>query len=305
MIRSPGRARIRLEGRGLIRPGPLGSARFRSRFCGDYERDFGSRSGAGSHEQCSRDDEGREFPIVSAGMSASQSQNSDDEQESLFFDGPLGERNGKMSEGEAKAESEKCEDDSSSESKVKGASLALGGLRDVALGAGLLSLFAAADSWAAITEGRLAQGLSVVDGLLVGAALGALCHEWGHFWGARISGSKTPLLPFSAFPQIFNLDLVKCEGSHFMGMSLGGNIGHWLLLVVLFLGLPLATSGQVALLSGSFGFCVFASSVEFPVILKAWTGASPLEALSVIPPNFVRRNGAWGLGAAVAAFLII
>jgi hypothetical protein len=219
--------------------------------------------------------------------------------------GRLAERNEKMSEGEARAESEKREEDSSSESKVREASLALGGLRGVGLAAGLLSLFAAADSWAAITEGRLAQGLSVVDGLLVGAALSALSHEWGHFGGARFSGSKTPLLPFSAFPQLFNLDLVKCEGSHFMGMSLGGNIAHWLLFVALLLGLPLATSGQVALLSGSFGFGVFASSIELPVILKARAGASPLEALSVIPPNFVRRNGAWGLGAAAAAFLII
>jgi hypothetical protein len=178
-------------------------------------------------------------------------------------------------------------------------------LRDISLGAALLSLFAAADAWAGLTEGRLAQGLSVLDGLLVGAALGALSHEWGHFTGARVSGSDTPLLPFSAFPQIFNLNLMKCEASHFMGMSLGGNIGHWLLFVLLIMGLPLTSVGQIALVSGSFGFGIFATSVELPVILKARGGAKPLEALSVIPPNFVRRNGSWGLAAAVLAFLVI
>jgi len=189
--------------------------------------------------------------------------------------------------------------------QAKKGSLALGVLRDISLGAALLSLFAAADAWAGLTEGRLAQGLSVLDGLLVGAALGALSHEWGHFTGARVSGSDTPLLPFSAFPQIFNLNLMKCEASHFMGMSLGGNIGHWLLFGLLIMGLPLTSVGQVALVSGSFGFGVFATSVELPVIRKARSGAKPLEALSVIPPNFVRRNGSWGLAAAVLAFLVI
>ena len=189
--------------------------------------------------------------------------------------------------------------------QAKKGSLALGVLRDISLGAALLSLFAAADAWAGLTEGRLAQGLSVLDGLLVGAALGALSHEWGHFTGARASGSDTPLLPFSAFPQIFNLNLMKCEASHFMGMSLGGNIGHWLLFVLLITGLPLTSVGQIALVSGSFGFGIFATSVELPVILKARGGAKPLEALSVIPPNFVRRNGSWGLAAAVLAFLVI
>ncbi len=189
--------------------------------------------------------------------------------------------------------------------QAKKRSLALGVLRDISLGAALLSLFAAADAWAGLTEGRLAQGLSVLDGLLVGAALGALSHEWGHFTGARVSGSDTPLLPFSAFPQLFNLNLMKCDASHFMGMSLGGNIGHWLLFVLLIMGLPLTSVGQIALVSGSFGFGVFATSVELPVILKARGGAKPLEALSVIPPNFVRRNGSWGLAAAVLAFLVM
>ena len=184
-------------------------------------------------------------------------------------------------------------------------SLALGALRDISLAAALLSLFAAADAWASLTEGRLAQGLSVIDGLLVGAALGALSHEWGHFSGARIAGSDTPLLPFSSFPQIFNLNLMTCEASHFMGMSLGGNVGHWLLFLFLLLGLPLTSAGQVALVSGAFGFGIFATSVELPVILKARGGAKPLEALSVIAPNFVRRNGSWGLAAAVLAFLVI
>lgn len=189
--------------------------------------------------------------------------------------------------------------------QAKKGSLALGVLRDISLAAALLSLFAAADAWAGLTEGRLAQGLSVLDGLLVGAALGALSHEWGHFTGARVSGSDTPLLPFSAFPQIFNLNLMKCDASHFMGMSLGGNIGHWLLFVLLIMGLPLTSVGQIALVSGSFGFGVFATSVELPVILKARGGAKPLEALSVIPPNFLRRNGSWGLAAAVLAFLVM
>ena len=77
------------------------------------------------------------------------------------------------------------------------------------------------------------------------------------------------------------------------------------MVVVIAVFVPLGTVGQVALLSGSVGFAVFGSTVEFPVIARARQGASPLESLSVIHSNFVQRNGAMGVAAAALVFLVV
>ena len=184
-------------------------------------------------------------------------------------------------------------------------SLLLLASRDVALAAGLLSLFAAADAWHLLTGSGLAGFLSILDGLIVGVGVTSLAHEWGHYSGARWSGAQVPLKSVRSFPQVFNFDYQKCEPGHFMGLSIGGNVGHWLMVVLLALFLPLDTTGQIALLSGSVGFAVFGSTVEFPVIARARTGASPLESLSVISSNFLQKNGAMGAAAALLVFLVL
>ena len=106
-------------------------------------------------------------------------------------------------------------------------------------------------------------------------------------------------------PRIGYFDYQGCEPSHFMGLSVGGNVAHWVMVLVLAVLLPLDTVGQAALLSGSVGFAVFGSTVEFPVISRARSGASPLESLSVIPKNFLQKNGAMGAAAALLVFLVL
>ena len=177
--------------------------------------------------------------------------------------------------------------------------------RDVALAAALFSLFAAADTWYILTGSGFAGVLSVLDGLVVGAGVTALAHEWGHYSGARWTGADLPLKSVSSFPQVFGFDYMQCEPRHFMGLSVGGNVDHWLMVVLIAVFVPLGTVGQVALLSGAVGFAVFGSTVEFPVIARARQGASPLESLSVIHSNFVQRNGAMGLAAAALVFLVV
>lgn len=177
--------------------------------------------------------------------------------------------------------------------------------RDVSLAAALLSLFAAADAWFLATGSGLAAGLAILDGLIVGAGVTSLAHEWGHYSGARWAGARVPRRSLTAFPQVFDFDYASCEPRHFMGLSVGGNVGHWLMVVLLAVLLPLQTTGQIALLSGSVGFAVFASTVEFPVIARARGGASAIESLSVIPKNFLKKNGAMGAAAALLTFLVL
>lgn len=177
--------------------------------------------------------------------------------------------------------------------------------RDVAILAAGLSLFAAADAWHTLTGTALSATLSIVDGLLLGAVLSGLVHEWGHFSGARLFGSRAPLRPATGFLPLFDFDYAGNTREQFQAMSIGGNVAHWGVVAVLLLGLPLSTLGQMALASSAFGFAVFASSVEFPVIWHAHRGASGIEALAKIPRDFIVRNGSYGVIAAFVGFILL
>lgn len=185
------------------------------------------------------------------------------------------------------------------------APLSLVALRDVAILSILLSLFGAADTWARSTGLWLAGTVSMVDGLLVGAASVALLHEWGHFIGARLGGGHAPIKPLKAFPQLFDFDYKNNDARSFRWMSLGGNLGNWGGVLWLVLALPLDSVGTDALVAGAVGFSVFTAFVEFPVIRKARQGASGLEALGVIPKDFATRYLPQSLGAALLTFLIV
>ncbi len=175
-------------------------------------------------------------------------------------------------------------------------------LRDVALVAVFLSLFAGAESWSTISRLKLAKILSVVDGLLVGVAIAALAHEWGHFLGARLGGGHAPLKPLSGFLPLYDFDYARNDARSFLWMSYGGNFAHALVVVVLWMFVPTRSMGPAALVAGAFGFAVFSSLVEIPVIQQARRGVPALEALGSIPKNFVTKYLPWSLAAAFGAY---
>jgi len=185
------------------------------------------------------------------------------------------------------------------------ATLSLVILRDVAVVAALLSLFAAAEAWATTSGLALAVLLSSVDGLLVGAAIAALFHEWGHFAGARLSGGHAPLKPIGGFFPIFDFDYRNNDARSFDWMSIGGNLADISVVLFLFFALPMTSPGAAALVAGAFGFAVFAGAIEFPVIQKARGGMTGIEALGTIPEDFFRRYSRWGMGAAAVAFVLL
>jgi hypothetical protein len=175
--------------------------------------------------------------------------------------------------------------------------------RDLALALVALSLFAATDAWRVVTGIGFASVLSVVNGLLAGALAASLAHEWGHFSGGRWSGATMSPKPLTSSLQIYDYDYAKNTPRQFQAMSIGGNVGHFLVVLLFFIALPLETPGRVALVAGSVGSAVFASSIEFPVISKARAGMPPAEALATIPRDFLKRNGS--LGALAALFVLI
>ncbi len=185
------------------------------------------------------------------------------------------------------------------------ARLALVILRDVAVVSVLLSLFAAAESWATVSRLAIASLLSVIDGLLVGAATNALAHEWGHFVGARLGGGHAPLKPLTKFLPLYDFDYANNDQRAFLWMSYGGNFAHAAVVLIYLMAVPTRSMGTAALVAGAFGFAVFSSLVEIPVIQQARRGVPGLEALAVIPRDFVSRYLPWSVAAAFAAYVVL
>ena len=191
------------------------------------------------------------------------------------------------------------------EAPADAASLPLAVLRDVALLLAALSLWAAADAWMLLSGTGFAWLLSVADGLLVGVLTAGLFHEWGHFAGARLSGGTAPLTPVTLPLPLFNFDFARSETRHFQAMGVGGNLAHWMVVLLIAIFLPPETAGRVALLAGALGFAVFASAVEFPVLSRCHGGAAPIASLAGIRPADLKRNGVLGAVAALLLFSIL
>lgn len=185
------------------------------------------------------------------------------------------------------------------------ASLGLVAVRDVAIVSGLLSLFGAAEAWAEVSGLAFASLVATIDGFLVGAATGALAHEWGHFIGARLGGGHAPLRPITGFLPLYDFDYANNPPRAFEWMSLGGNGAHVAVPLVYLVAIGATGPGTAALIAGATGFAVFSSIIEWPVIAKARAGTPGLEALATIPQDFVPRTLPWALGSALLVFLVL
>ena len=179
------------------------------------------------------------------------------------------------------------------------------GLRDITLSLAGLSLFAAADTWHATTGLALAGVVSVLDGILAGVGIGILAHEWGHFAGARLGGGIAPTRKFSSLFPIFVLDLERSDPAAFRAMGVGGNIAHWGLVIAIAALLPMDAAGRVALLAGAFGFAVSASVTEFPIIGRAYSGATPKESFEGLTREKLRQHRWIGFAAGVALLVLL
>ncbi len=184
-------------------------------------------------------------------------------------------------------------------------SLSTVALRDVAIALALLSIWGGADAWTLATGSVFGAVLSVLGGLLVGAGVTSLAHEWGHFAGARLTGGTAPIAPARNLVPLFVYDFARSGEEHFRAMSVGGNLAHWAAALAWFALLPGETPGQVALQCGGVGFAVFATTVELPVILRAFTGVPGAEALRGITGDKLRRAGGLGLGSALMLFALL
>jgi len=172
--------------------------------------------------------------------------------------------------------------------------------RDGAAVLAALCLFAAADAWYLATDSFFAALLALVTGVVVGGLVTRQVHEWGHFIGARYRGGIAPTRDIRSFFPIFDFDMQRGDPAAFRAMSVGGNLAHWSLVVLLLLLLPLDTLGQIA-----FGYAVYGSVIEVPIIRKAYAGASPMESFAGFSGDVLKRSAWIGVGAGLALFWVL
>ena len=153
-------------------------------------------------------------------------------------------------------------------------------LRHSAIVLAALTLWGASDSWALSSGWLLAEAVSILNAVFAGTVIAYIAHEWGHFAGARVSGSISPVLkePVSFF--MFNFkDKLNTQGQ-FLSMSVGGPLANWSLFVLVLILLPLNTWSQATLLATTFAIATSVSVFEFPVINAVMYGEKPAETIS-------------------------
>ncbi len=168
---------------------------------------------------------------------------------------------------------------------------------------GAFSLWAAADSWQHTSSLPLAAALSVLNGLVAGALLATVVHEWSHLAAAWAFASRFTFTPDRGL-FVFNFDLEHNSNRQFLAMSLGGNIGGWLLVFALPQLLPLDDPGARMLHGGMIAAAIFAAAIEVPVIQGVRAGQSPAEALGGITREKLYRAGTVGIGTGLAYWLL-
>lgn len=153
-------------------------------------------------------------------------------------------------------------------------------------------LWAAADTWYVVTDLSLALVLSVITALVAGAWIARIVHEWGHFTGARIAKSYSPIVPEIRGVFMFGFNHAKNDRNQFIAMSLGGPIANWCLVALIFFFIPMDNLGRATLLGMTFAKAVSVCIFELPVIAKVMRGADGEEEIQTQLSNGTQDRGA-------------
>ena len=144
----------------------------------------------------------------------------------------------------------------------------------------LITLWAAADTWFVTTGLLLANIVSTINALVAGSFLAIIFHEWGHFAGARISKSYSPMVREVKNQFLFGFRYDRNTRAQFISMSIGGPVGNWLLVLLIFFLVPLDNLGRVTLLAIIVARAVSVCVFEVPIILRTLEGGDPQTELN-------------------------
>lgn len=132
-----------------------------------------------------------------------------------------------------------------------------------------LALFGAAHTWAAASGWLLASVVAIAAAYIAGTVVASIAHEWGHYSGAVLSGSKHKVArkPVNYF-FMFNFDMQAGSVRQALWMSWGGLTGSWLVVVLLAVLVPADSWASAVLIGTVAGIAVNASVFELPIISR-------------------------------------
>lgn len=143
-----------------------------------------------------------------------------------------------------------------------------------------LAIWGAADAWATSSGLVLAHIVAIGNAIVVATALSGMIHEWGHFTGAKLMGSIAPVSKMpTRFYFMFNFDMERNSVNQFIGLSLGGIIANWLLVVAIIALIPIHSLAAAALLAVAVAKAVNVSFFEVPVVLRVRESEDPSKEL--------------------------
>lgn len=167
-----------------------------------------------------------------------------------------------------------------------------------------LCLFAAADSWVAITGFGFATALGVVTGLIAGVVMTSVVHEAFHLLGARVSGGAYKI-PRKVGIFLYDWQFERNSVEQFFVMSIAGSVGGAISVYLLWNAIPADTLGRATLRGAAVAAFVYAAIIEWPVLQRTWRTREPLAELSKIDEQVLLRALYGGLFAgAVTTYLV-
>lgn len=144
-----------------------------------------------------------------------------------------------------------------------------------------LCLFAAADSWTAVTGLAFASVLGVITGLIAGVVMTSVIHEAFHLLGARVSGGVYRIPPKVGI-FLYDWQFERNSVQQFFVMSVAGSVGGAISVLLLWNSVPADTLGRATLRGAAVAAFVYAAIIEWPVLWRTRRTREPLAELSKI-----------------------
>ncbi len=162
-------------------------------------------------------------------------------------------------------------------------------------------LWRAADVWYTGSRHALASGLSVTLAALVGIIWATVIHEWLHLVGARLAGAQvTAAKRYTLL--VYDYDFASNSLGQFNVMSVAGQLGSWIAVLLLAWLVPADNPGRAMLAAGAIGSAIFAAGVELPPLLRAQRSGDPFAELSKITPKVLGASAAAAIAVAYIAW---
>lgn len=144
-----------------------------------------------------------------------------------------------------------------------------------------LTMWGAAETWAQSTGWALAQFVAIGNALVAGFIIPSTVHEWGHFLGARLAGSNSPVLDEAKNHfAMFDFKMDENNTQQFAWMSWGGILAPWVPVFIAAAVVPLTLISGAVLFATLLSKAVAVAAFEVPITLQAIRTGEPGKALT-------------------------